>query len=104
MGVVVERWCPTQQMLGVFLKETEVKKLLLITAFTALALTWEPPPLLAYGGCGSSWQICAYRARIRAEWRAKHPGVEYPWTTRAKAAARENQWLLRHGLPIRHYI
>jgi hypothetical protein len=23
MGVVMERWCPTQQMLGVFLKENK---------------------------------------------------------------------------------
>src|SRR5215472_13790715 len=30
MGVVMERWCPTQPVLGVFLEETEVKKLLLI--------------------------------------------------------------------------
>lgn len=67
-----------------------------------IGASWEPA--LAQSGCGSSWQICAYRARIRADWRAKHPGVEYPWTTRAKAAARENQWLLRRGLPIRNYI
>jgi hypothetical protein len=29
MGVVMERWCPTQQMLGVFLRRILVKKLLL---------------------------------------------------------------------------
>jgi hypothetical protein len=38
MGVVMERWCPTQQMLGVFLRRLLVKKLL--TACSALvALT-----------------------------------------------------------------
>jgi hypothetical protein len=84
---------------------TKMKKLL-TTAFVAIAiaLSCEPLPSFAQSGCGSSWQICAYRARIRAEWRAKHPGVQYPWVTRAKAAARENQWLLRRGLPIRNYI
>ena len=30
MGVVTERWCPTQQMLGVFLRRILVKKFLLV--------------------------------------------------------------------------
>jgi tRNA_anti-like len=37
MGVVMERWCPTQQMLGVFLKEVSMTKLLL-TGVAVLAL------------------------------------------------------------------
>ena len=39
MGGVMERWCPTQQMLGVFLEETEVKKLLFVCAIGLAALT-----------------------------------------------------------------
>jgi hypothetical protein len=37
MGVVMERWCPTQQMLGVFLRRIKVKKLLLIGTALLLA-------------------------------------------------------------------
>ena len=37
MGVVMERWCPTQQMLGVFLRRMLVKKLLLIGTVLLLA-------------------------------------------------------------------
>src|SRR5262245_11384756 len=35
----MERWCPTQQMLGVFLKETKVKKLLLAGTTVLLMAT-----------------------------------------------------------------
>src|SRR5262249_3196448 len=38
MGVVMERWCPTQQMLGVFLRD-EVKKLLLAGTTVLLMAT-----------------------------------------------------------------
>jgi hypothetical protein len=44
MGVVMERWCPTQQMLGVFLRRILMKKLLLIG--TAVLLTALPIVLL----------------------------------------------------------
>ena len=39
MGVVMERWCPAQQMLGVFLKETKMKKLLLAGTTVLLMAT-----------------------------------------------------------------
>ena len=39
MGVVMERWCPTQQMLGVFLRRKDVKKLLFVCAIGLAALT-----------------------------------------------------------------
>jgi hypothetical protein len=39
MGVVMERWCPTQQMLGVFLRRILVKKLLLIGTVVLLTAT-----------------------------------------------------------------
>jgi hypothetical protein len=39
MGVVMERWCPTQQMLGVFLRRRDVKKLLLIGTAALLMVT-----------------------------------------------------------------
>jgi hypothetical protein len=39
MGVVMERWCPTQQMLGVFLRRILVKKLLLIGTAALLMVT-----------------------------------------------------------------
>jgi hypothetical protein len=39
MGVVMERWCPTQQMLGVFLRRILVKKLLLIGTIVLLTAT-----------------------------------------------------------------
>ena len=58
----------------------------------------------AHASWGSSWQICAHRAHERAAWRAQHPGFQYPWITRRERAFRENQWLLRHGQPIRNYI
>jgi len=29
------------------------------------------------GSCGSSWQICAEKARGRAIWQAQHPGGSY---------------------------
>src|SRR5215831_12527441 len=35
----MERWCPTQQMLGVFLRRTKVKKLLLIGTVVLLTAT-----------------------------------------------------------------
>src|SRR5215469_5888129 len=38
MGVVMERWCPTQQMLGVFLEGT-MKKLLLAGTIVLLMAT-----------------------------------------------------------------
>jgi hypothetical protein len=36
MGVVMERWCPTQQMLGVFLRRIDVKKKLFVVAAAML--------------------------------------------------------------------
>jgi hypothetical protein len=51
----------------------------------------------------SSYQICAYRAQVRAAWRAQHPGVEYPWTTRAKYMVRVNRARLLAGLPPLYY-
>jgi hypothetical protein len=60
------------------------------------------PATPAHASCGSSWQICAYRAHERAAWRAQHPGV-LRGLTRRERAFRENQWL-RHGQPIRNYI
>ena len=38
-GVVLERWCPTQQVLGVFLRRIDVKKLLLTGTIVLLAAT-----------------------------------------------------------------
>src|SRR5262245_18908256 len=71
MGVVMERWCPTQQMLGVFLRRLLVKKLLLIgsavllTATSALAqsrVTYS----MYLGSCNaSSFATCRYRANLR---------------------------------------
>src|SRR5262245_2372402 len=56
MGVVMERWCPTQQMLGVLLKEIVVKKLLvagllLLCVVPANAQSWGRGG--AYTGAGS---------------------------------------------------
>jgi hypothetical protein len=38
-GVVMERWCPTQQVLGVFLRRILVKKLLLIGTMLTVVST-----------------------------------------------------------------
>ena|SRR6516162_4113690 len=77
MGVVMERWCLTQQMLGVFLKETEVKKLLFAGTTVLLMATSASgqssgPGMGLYsgiarhprGGCG---EVC--RAKCDATWR-----------------------------------
>jgi hypothetical protein len=53
--------------------------------------------------CGSSWQICRYRAQVRAAWRVQHPGVEYPWVTRGKSMVRVNRALMQAGLPPAYY-
>src|SRR5262245_30657982 len=78
MGVVMERWCPTQQMLGVFLRRILVKKLLLVGAMllvvSASANAQQsyfigakkiPGDPYVSSGCGSSWAICRYRANLR---------------------------------------
>jgi len=70
MGVVMERWCPTQQMLGVFLRRIEVKKLLL--AGTTVLLMVTSADAQTYYFCGSSWTICRARALNRAYLQA-HP-------------------------------
>ena len=94
MGVVIECWCPTQQMLGVFLEETEVKKLLLVGSALLLMVT------SASAQYCSSWQICAYRAH--------HPELYSKWGIRNyRALPRDEQVLanrnyerafrIRHG-------
>ena len=72
MGVVMERWCPTQPVLGVFLRETEVKKKLLLagTAALLMATSANASWVLIPGdttdrnlhGCGSSYEICRQHA------------------------------------------
>jgi hypothetical protein len=101
MGVVMERWWPTQQMLGVFLRRMKVKKLLFVCAIGLAALTSasaEPKGNLGLSyvhphGCGSSWEICRqkYQARIahartnpEAAYARTHPGV--PWWCTAEYA------------------
>src|SRR6516165_2884664 len=108
MGVVMERWCPTQQMLGVLLEETEVKKLLFVCAIGLAALTSasadEPRGSLGLGrmhgwnagvsqsGCGSSWAICRYRANLRRNgeytYRRAHNGNSSPAYQRSLAQQR----------------
>jgi hypothetical protein len=41
MGVVMERWCPTQQMLGVFLRRKGVKKMLSVCAIGIAGLSGD---------------------------------------------------------------
>src|SRR5262245_29847662 len=77
MGVVMERWCPTQQMLGVFLRRILVKKLLLVGAMLLIVSASAnaqsyfigakkiPGDPYVSSGCGSSWAICRYRANLR---------------------------------------
>jgi hypothetical protein len=83
MGVVMERWCPTQQMLGVFLKETVVKKLLLIGTIVLLTTTSAPAesPItycISHGvNRASTWALdqCVRRVkwdRARAAWNSSH--------------------------------
>src|SRR5262245_5047295 len=84
MGVVMERWCPTQQMLGVFLRRILVKKLLLagvmLLVVSAAADAQShfigakkiPGDPYVSSGCGSSWAIWRYRAWVR-----RHTPAEY---------------------------
>jgi hypothetical protein len=88
MGVVMERWCPTQQMLGVFSEETEVKKLLLAgTTVLLMATSASAQSVMTYGmytgGCSaSSFGICRYRANLRRNgeyaYRRSHNGNPSP--------------------------
>ena len=38
MGLVMERWCPTQQMLGVFLRRNNMRKMFFVVVGIALAI------------------------------------------------------------------
>src|SRR6516165_104880 len=75
MGVVMERWCPTQQMLGVFLEGT-MKKLLLIGTVLLMATSASAqssgPGMGLYSGIarhprGGCDEVC--RAKCDATWR-----------------------------------
>src|SRR5262249_30820274 len=67
MGVVMERWCPTQQMLGVFLRRNRSEE---------TTISWNyriaDGNVCRCAACGSSWTICRARALNRAYLQA-HP-------------------------------
>ena len=101
MGVVMERWCLTQQMLGVFLKETEVKKLLfagttVLLMATSASASWQLIPGDTtdrnFHGCGSVWAVCQYRANLRRNgeytYRRAHNGNSSPAYERSLARQR----------------
>jgi hypothetical protein len=99
MGMVLERWCPTQQMLGVFLKENVVKKLLLtgtVVLLTATSALAQSAGVIMPGDKGR-WHGYMPSGYIGA-----HPsnrGVRScTWSIAASCAARRNGSYTRDGI------
>ena len=103
--MVMERWCPTQQMLGVFLRRILVKKLLLagvmLLAVCATTQAQQPGPGVIMPGDKGRWHGYSPAGYIGA-----HPsnrGVHScTWSIAASCAARRNGSYERDG--IRHQL
>src|SRR5262245_5800694 len=104
MVMVMERWCPTQQMLGVFLRRILVKKLLLaamLLAVSATAQAQQPGPGVIMPGDKGRWHGYSPAGYI-----GSHPsnrGVNScTWSIAASCAARRNGSFERDG--IKHQL